>query len=352
MTPSKDKFRGRGAASNPPNRFEPLHYEADPEMDPAEAPAPDTQYLRDTTGSIISYNQSPDLGFGASLNPYRGCLHGCSYCYARPYHEFLGFSAGLDFETRIVVKENADELLRKELGSPKWQPQELVLSGATDPYQPIERKLKITRSCLEVLVEFLNPVSMITKNHLVTRDVDLISELAKANAAAVCLSITTLDKELMSKLEPRTSIPERRLAAIATLAAAGIPAGVMIAPVIPGLTDHEIPAILSAAAKAGASFAGHQLLRLPHAVLPLFQEWLDRHFPQRKEKVLNSIRAVRGGALDDSRFGTRFTGEGKRAEEIHAFFEVAKRKAGIPEKWPELSTAGFRRPQGTQLSLF
>ncbi|MGD0059623.1 MAG: PA0069 family radical SAM protein [Verrucomicrobiia bacterium] len=346
-----DRFQGRGAASNPPNRFERLRYEEDPDADRSEVPSPETRYLRDSTGSIISYNESPDLGFRASLNPYRGCLHGCCYCYARPYHEYLGFSAGLDFETKIVVKENAAELLRTELESPKWQRQTLILSGATDPYQPIERKLKITRNCLKVLVEFLNPVSIITKNHLVTRDIDLLSELAKSNAAAVCLSVTTLDTDLMSKLEPRTSIPQRRLAAIAALVQSGIPTGVMVAPVIPGLTDHEIPSILAEAAKAGASFAGHQLLRLPHAVLPLFQEWLDRHFPQRKEKVLNCIRATRGGALDDGRFGTSFTGEGKKAGEFHTFFEVARRRAGILETWPSLSTAAFRRPNNGQLTL-
>lgn len=273
-------------------------------------------------------------------------------CYARPYHEYLGYSAGLDFETKIVVKEKAPELLRGELAAPRWKPETISMSGVTDCYQPVERKLGITRGCLAVLAEFRNPVVIITKNHLVTRDIDLLRELAAHRAAAVVLSVTTLDASLQRVLEPRTSVPARRLAAIEALAAAGIPVGVNVAPVIPALTDHEIPSILAAAAKAGATFAGHSVVRLPHAVKELFEAWLQRHFPDRKEKVLNRIREVRGGKLNDPRFGTRMTGEGIYAQQIHDFFRIAARRGGLDGPGPELSTAAFRRPPGPQLELF
>src|SRR5437773_509249 len=220
-------IRGRGATMNPANRFVQIQLERDPDFDPAEDLAPGTQVFKDETASIIAYNDSPDVGFSASINPYRGCEHGCIYCYARPYHEYLGFSAGLDFETKIMVKENAPELLRRELSSRKWKPQVLAMSGVTDPYQPIERRLKLTRHCLEVLVEFRNPVAIVTKNHLVTRDIDLLSELAGQNAAAVYVSITTLDADLARIMEPRTAQPPARLRAISELTRAGVPAGVM-----------------------------------------------------------------------------------------------------------------------------
>src|ERR671912_2334518 len=268
---------GRGAADNPKNRFEKIEVEPElGELD-AEEPGPEIIYLRDVSRSIIARNDSPDIGFDASINPYRGCSHGCIYCYARPTHEYLGLSAGLDFESKILVKEDASELLRKELSSPRWEPKVLSMSGVTDPYQPVERRLGITRRCLEVLAEFRNPVAIITKNHLVTRDVDLLSELARYDAAAVAVSLTTLDDDLRRLMEPRTSQPARRLAAIKALVEAGVPVGVMTAPVIPGLTDHELPDLLSAAAGAGATFAGYVPLRLPGAVAPLFEDWLMRH---------------------------------------------------------------------------
>src|SRR5438094_8323813 len=250
-------IRGRGAAENPPNRFKQIRYENDPDVGEFEQPSPTTHFLKDTSKSVIATNESPDVGFSSSVNPYRGCEHGCIYCFARPTHEYLGFSAGLDFETKIVVKEDAPELLREELMAPKWQPEVIAISGVTDPYQPIERKLEITRRCLEVLAEFRNPVAIITKNHLVTRDVDLLGGLAKFHAAAVNISITTLDGELAKKLEPRASPPSRRLAAIEELSAAGVPVRVMFAPCIPGLNDHEMIAVLSAAAKAGARGAAY-----------------------------------------------------------------------------------------------
>ena len=348
--------RGRGASWSPANRFEKLHVDLTDidsiDVDPAtdEQPRRPTQYFRDGTKSIITRNNSPDVGFETSLNPYRGCEHGCIYCYARPTHDYLGFSAGLDFESKIMVKTNAPELLRTELESPRWQPQTLILSGVTDPYQPIERTLRITRGCLEVLAKFRNPVAIITKNRLVTRDVDILSELAACNAVAVNISVTSLDANLQRVLEPRTSSPQARLDAIRQLRSAGIPTGVMVAPIIPGLTDHEVPKILDACAKAGAQFAGYTIIRLPWAVAPLFEHWLEEHFPDRKEKVLGRIRDMRGSRLNNSQWHTRMTGEGIFAEQIASLFRVSCRHAGIGER-PTLSTAAFQRTK-EQLKLF
>ena len=344
---------GRGAAGNPKNRFERIEVEPDPGEIEGDEPRPETVYLRDHSRSIIARNDSPDIGFDASINPYRGCSHGCAYCYARPTHEYLGLSAGLDFESKILVKQDAPELLRKELSSPRWNPLVLSMSGVTDPYQPVERRLRITRRCLEVLAEFRNPVVIVTKNHLVTRDVDLLSELTRHDAAAVAVSLTTLDDDLQRIMEPRTSRPARRLAAVERLAASGIPVGVMTAPVIPGLNDHELPALLSVAAEAGASFAAYVPVRLPYAVRPLFEDWLTRHFPERKVKVLNRIRSMRGGELNDARFGSRMRGEGLFAEHIAQLFSISCRRAGMGEgRFPKLSTAAFRRGGGAQPNLF
>jgi DNA repair photolyase len=351
-------IRGRGAAFNPPNRFDPIEIVPDVETLDAdlaedELPLPRTQFLRDTTKSIIATNDSPDVGFDRSINPYRGCEHGCIYCYARPFHEYLGFSAGMDFETKILVKEDAPALLRSELMKKSYTPQTIAMSGVTDPYQPIERKLKLTRRCLEVMAEFRNPVSVITKNHLVVRDIDILRDLAAHDAAAVNLSITTLDERLQRVMEPRTSIPQRRLAAVEKLAQAGIPVGIMVAPIIPGLTDDEAPAILKAAREAGASWAGYVMLRLPHAVAPLFEDWLTHHFPDRRQKVLNRLREMRGGRLYDSTFGQRGRGTGEFADQVGALFRVARRQAGFPEEGrAHLSVAAFRRGRGDgQLGL-
>jgi DNA repair photolyase len=343
--------RGRGAATNPASRFDKISLERDADWDPEQDPAPKTTFYRDRSQTVITFNDSPDIPFNASLNPYRGCEHGCSYCYARPTHEYLGFSAGLDFESRIMVKENAPELLRCELSSPKWKPQELAMSGVTDCYQPIERKLQITRRCLAVLAEFRNPVSIITKNFLVTRDLDLLRELAAHQAVHVNVSITTLDSDLGRKLEPRAASPKQRLAAMELLSKAGVPVGVLFAPAIPAINDHEMPAVLAAAKAAGASWAYTEMLRLPLAVAPIFQEWLERWFPDRKEKVLGRIRAIRGGKLNDPRFGSRMRGEGILADQIAQMFHVACHKVGLPEDGPELSAASFRRPEGPQLDL-
>jgi DNA repair photolyase len=343
----------RGALENPPNRFEKLHLEPDEDWNPDEDVLPRTQFFVDHSKTVIAHNDSPDIGFTSSLNPYRGCEHGCIYCYARPTHEYLGFSSGLDFETRIMVKLNAAELLRQELSSLKWKPQVIVMSGVTDCYQPVERKLKLTRRCLETMLEFRNPVAIITKNSLVARDADVLSELAKHHCASVCLSITTLDKDLRSVMEPRTSPPQARLNAIRKLADANIPVSVNVAPIIPGLTDHEMPAILKAAHDAGATAAGFTVVRLPYSNAALFEKWLETHFPDRKEKVLNRIKAMRGGKLYNSQWGSRMRGEGIFAEQIEAMFDVARRKAGFQNvRNYELSTASFHRPDGPQLSLF
>lgn len=344
-------LRGRGASDNPPNRFAPITLSRDGWRDP-EDPLPRTRLLRDRSRSILSHNDSPDVGFDVGINPYRGCEHGCAYCYARPYHEYLGFSAGLDFETNILVKERAPELLQEALASSRWRPRVIGMSGVTDPYQPVERRLGITRACLEVLARFRNPVSVITKNYLVTRDIDLLAQLARHRAAAVAISITTLENGLQRTMEPRTSTPERRLAAIGRLAKGGIPVGVFVAPVIPGLTDHEIPAILDAAARAGAEFAGYIMLRLPHGVKDLFESWLEQHAPDRKDKVLNRIRAVRDGRLNDPRFAKRGRGEGPFAEQVRRLFAVSCDRAGMARSAPRLSTRSFRRGGGTQLGLF
>ena len=345
-------LRGRGSASNPKNRFESLERVAELVEDRDEISAPETQLFPDHSKSIIAYNDSPDVGFDASVNPYRGCEHGCVYCYARPTHEYLGFSSGLDFETKIMVKEDAPDLLRSELSSPKWKPQLVALSGNTDCYQPVEKKKQLTRRCLEVLLEFRNPVVIITKNHLVTRDTDILSELARYDCIAVTVSLTTLDHQLASVLEPRASRPARRLAAIKLLAEAGVPVGYLQAPMIPGLTDSEAPAIGVAAAKAGATFSGYVALRLPFAVKALFEQWLDQHYPDKKNKILNRVREIRGGKLNDPNFKTRMRGEGIYAEQMGKLFELARKKSGITERWPKLTTEHFRRAGKDQLSFF
>jgi DNA repair photolyase len=346
---SADSIHGRGTGSNPKNRFVALDVLPDPDAPPDDGPAPATIFFRDTTRTAIATNDSPDIGFEASINPYRGCEHGCIYCYARPFHEFLGFSAGLDFETRIMVKNDLPVLLRKELSSRKWKPKTISISGVTDAYQPVERRLRITRACLEILAEFGNPVGIVTKSALVKRDADILAPMAAKSAAAVCLSITTLNNDLAGVMEPRASSPRARLDAIRELSAAGIPTGVMLAPLIPGLNDTETSEILSAAAEAGAKFAAYTLVRLPLAVADLFQDWLTQHFPDRKEKILNRIRDLRGGKLNESEFGKRFAGVGIWDEQIRSLFELSARRAGLSLSFPRLSTSGFRLPDSLAL---
>lgn len=361
----RQKARGRGALDNPEGRFEVRRHEKDAddwadlaardmygedERSPAQIP---TQIFPDKTRTIIATNDSPDVGMEATVNPYRGCEHGCIYCYARPGHEYLGLSAGLDFETKIFAKYDAARLLEKELAAPKWRPKTIFFSGVTDCYQPIEKELKITRHCLEVLSEFKNPVGIITKNQLVTRDIDILGDMAAWNGAYVTISITSLKGHLARKMEPRASQPHLRLKAIESLAKAGIPVGVMIGPTIPGLTDHEIPAILKAAAAAGARGAHYTMIRLPHGVKDHFHTWLAEHFPDRAGRVLNHIRDTRGGKLYDSAFGSRMRGEGAYADQVAHMMDLFKKRYGLTGRIPPLSIAHFNRDaRNAQLCLF
>ena len=350
----------RGTDFNPANPFERLHFEEDPGLeeemrrtDPEWArPHLRTQFFKDDSQSLISKNESEDLSFEASINPYRGCEHGCAYCYARRYHEYLGFSGGLDFESKIMVKVRAPELLRNELSRRSWRPQKLSMSGVTDCYQPVEKRLEITRGCLSVLAEFRNPVLVITKNHLVTRDTDHLVELSRWRACAVFVSLTTLEQKLCQSMEPRASLPSMRLRAIQTLSQAGIPVGVAVAPVIPGLNDMEIPALLEEARAAGATFATYSLVRLPGSGAKVFREWLDRNVSaEKKAAVLRGIEETQGGSLNDSRPFLRMRGTGEYAGQIAQLFKVLSRKLGFEGMRPELSVEHFRRPGGTQLSL-
>jgi DNA repair photolyase len=340
--------RGRGALENPDGRFEKDIHAYDPEADAKLK----TEIFPDQSRSIISTNDSPDAP-DTTLNSYRGCEHGCIYCFARPYHEYLGMSVGLDFESKIFVKHDGPQLLRAEMMKKSWQPKTVLMSGITDCYQPIEKKLEITRECLKVFNEFKNPVTILTKNKLVTRDIDILAEMAAFQCAQVFVSITTLDNEICRTMEPRASQPRLRLQAVKDLRSAGIPAGVMVAPIIPGLTDHEIPQILEAAAEAGALSAGHTVVRLPYGVKDIFQTWVHEHYPDRSNKILNRIRAMRGGKLYDAKFGTRMRGEGIYAEQIHETFRLYKRKYGLDKGMPPLSVAAFQRPDDSgQMNLF
>jgi DNA repair photolyase len=344
----------RGSSITPKNRFERIEVSfdsLDDHLEHAEFGRRKTEFLHDAARTILTRNDSPDIGFFVGLNPYRGCEHGCAYCYARQTHEYLGFNSGIDFESRIMVKLEAAGLLRAELSKPRYKPETITLSGITDVYQPAERHFKLTRACLEVLLEFRHPVVIITKNALVTRDLDLLRELAAFQCISVAVSLTTLDDDLRTKLEPRTSSPARRLAAIEDLASAGVPVGVMTAPIIPGLTDVEIPALVREAANAGANWAAYGLVRLPFSVKEVFEDWLERFIPERKNKILGRIRDVRGGALSDPRFGTRQRGEGEYADQIRLLHRAACRKAGFPKTTPPLSVQHFRVP-GAQAGLF
>ncbi|MEW6509442.1 MAG: PA0069 family radical SAM protein [Bacteroidota bacterium] len=345
--------KGRGAALNTPNRFERLHripLETEPDTDDLRPVK--TAFYKDTSRSILAKNDSPDLDFTFSLNPYRGCEHGCIYCYARPSHEYLGFSAGVDFESKIMVKLDAPELLAREFRKRGWEPQVVALSGNTDCYQPAEQKLRITRRCLEVFLEYRNPVGIVTKNALILRDIDILGELAKYNLVHVMISVTSLRHELIRVMEPRTPPPARRLQTIETLARNGIPVGVNAAPIIPGLTDEELPAILREAAAHGAKTAGYILVRLPGAVEPLFLDWLQREFPERAPKVLSRIRDTRSGALSDARFGSRMRGEGEIADTVRSLFRLHVDRYGLGKRWSGLSSAHFRRTGGGQHGLF
>jgi DNA repair photolyase len=351
-------IKGRGTAQNPPNRFETAHHEAfddgwDHEDD---APPPATTLIRDTTKTIIARNDSPDLGFDRSINPYRGCEHGCIYCFARPSHAYLGYSPGLDFETKIVFKPDAARLLEKELSKPGYKPQTIVLGSNTDPYQPVERTLSITRSLLDVLERFSHPVSIVTKSAGVLRDADILARMAARNLARVHISVTTLDPNLARAMEPRAASPTRRLAAISELTQAGIPTGVLASPMIPGLNDAELETILAAAAKAGASSAGSILLRLPHELGALFTDWLENFLPERAAHVLSLIRASRASRLNDPAFHGRFKGTGPYADLLTQRFARAAKQNGLATAMPDLALTAFAPPaqkhEATQMSLF
>ncbi|MGH7885783.1 MAG: PA0069 family radical SAM protein [Thermodesulfobacteriota bacterium] len=345
------KIKGRGAGENPANRFEKIDFiPSDEEFENPDRPK--TFFYKDKTKKIITFNNSPDIPFEASINPYRGCEHGCIYCYARPNHEYLGLSAGLDFETKIFVKQSAPILLRKELSSKKWIPKPIAISGVTDCYQPAEKHFQITRDCLKVLAEFRNPVGIVTKNYLITRDIDILKQLSEFKGVHVAISITTLDSQLAGKMEPRASQPLLRLKTIEKLSENKIPVMVLIAPVIPGLTDHEIPKIIEQSVNAGASGAGYVMLRLPYGVKDLFSDWFDNHYPDRKNKVLHRIESVREGKLNSPEFFNRMKGEGIFAEQVKKMFEVGCRKAGISGNHFNFDCSKFRKPIENQMEMF
>ncbi len=340
--------KGRGSHINPPNRFEKIHYEPDLEqlqhddeyLESQNHPA--TEYFLDHSRSIVTENDSPDVPFRYSINPYRGCSHGCSYCFARPTHEFLGLSAGLDFETKVIVKPKALELFRDFLARDAWKPEPIVMSGVTDCYQPAERHFRLARGCLEVAADARQPMSLITKNALILRDLELLRDMAADHLIHVNVSITTLDAELARSMEPRTSTPAARLRAVRVLAEAGIPVRVLVAPVIPGLNDSEIPAILAAVREAGAGAAGYQLLRLPLTVAPVFLDWLTREQPNRVQKVEGRVRDMRGGKLNDAEFGKRMSGNGEMARQIDELFRLFAGRYGLDGELPPYDCSRFR----------
>jgi DNA repair photolyase len=345
----RSPIKGRGASFNPPNQFERLHVEPfEEEWDDARAVK--TEFLIDTSRSILANNDSPDLDFTYSINPYRGCEHGCVYCYARPSHEYLGFSVGVDFESKILVKPEAPALLEQTFQRKSWEPQVVAFSGNTDPYQPVERRLQLTRRCLEIFLKYRNPVQIVTKNFLVTRDLDILRELSLFNLVHVLISITSLDPELVRVMEPRTSVPLKRLEAVQVLADAHIPVGVNAAPMIPGLNDEELPSILQEVAARGGVSAAYTLVRLPGAVKDLFLDWLHRELPERESKIINRLREVRKGRLSDSRFGTRMLGEGKVAESIEDLFRLTCRKYHLNKRTVTLSAEHFLRTPGASKS--
>jgi DNA repair photolyase len=356
--------KGRGATSNPPNRFnthESISTDdgwATLETDFADLPPLPTTLLRDSSRSVISYNDSPDLGFDRAVNPYRGCEHGCVYCFARPSHAYLGYSAGLDFETKLLFKPDVAEILEKELRKPGYIPRPITLGSNTDPYQPIERTLKLTRAVLGVLDRFNHPVTIVTKSDGVVRDLDLLKPLAERNLVRVCLSVTTLDGNLARRMEPRASTPARRLLAIEALNRAGIPTGVLAAPMIPALNDAEMERILEAASRAGARWGGYVLLRLPHELKQIFEDWLMQHFPDRARHVLELIRQTRSGALYDAKFGQRFAGTGVYADMLASRFTRAAKQFKLDNR-EALDCSQFAVPASlrkgfskSQMSLF
>ncbi|MCL4203390.1 MAG: PA0069 family radical SAM protein [Pirellulaceae bacterium] len=350
---------GRGATSNPPNRFENVHREDDWEHLEQAGELPEqvalrTEFLPDQSQTVITETDSPDVPFRFSINPYRGCEHGCAYCYARPYHELLGMNAGLDFETKILCKFDAAKLLRRELNRSGWQGDVICLSGVTDCYQPAERQFRITRGLLEVMREAEQAVSIVTKNSLILRDLDLLGEMGRQRLAQVNISLPSLDQELTRVMEPRTAAPAARLRAIRELTEAGVAVRVLIAPIIPGLTDHSVPQVMQAAKEAGAMEAHYTLLRLPLSVAPVFLDWVDTHRPDFRARIEQRIRATRDGRLNDSQFGTRMSGSGAYAETIRNAFSAFAKHFALDHPLPPLDTRRFRPPKAAsgQLRLF
>lgn len=337
-------IKGRGAQALLENKFNRLNFHPDDGFRPGQdSKKLLTKVFTDSPGSIISKNDSPDIPFNYSINPYQGCEHGCIYCYARNSHEYWGFNASLDFESRIVCKPNAPELLRKSFLSRHWEPETIVMSGNTDCYQPVEKKYRITRKLLQIFLEFGNPVSIITKNILVLRDIDLLTELAKEDLVHVIFSITSLDESLRQKMEPRSSASFKKFIAIRKLRDRGIPVSVMLSPVIPGLNDHEIPAIIRESANSGAADIHMTFIRLNGVIGQIFINWLHTHFPQKEEKILNQIRSLHGGKLNESRFGYRMRGEGPMAVSLHHLFKMVKSHYFSTNQSLRLDTSRFRR---------
>jgi DNA repair photolyase len=348
-----DYLKGRGSQLNTSNPYLKNSYVKEhPEgLDEPWILNKATQYFYESPKKVVNKVDSPDLGMGYSINPYQGCEHGCIYCYARNSHQYWGFSAGIDFESKIIVKRNAAELLEKQFQNKNWKPEVIMVSGNTDCYQPVERKLKITRSLLEVFLKYRNPVGIITKNSLILRDLDILKELAKLNLVHVMVSITSLKEEIRLKMEPRTATAKNRLNVIGTLSANGIPAGVMTAPIVPGINSDEIPAIIEAAAEKGADCAGYTIVRLNGSIGEIFSDWIHKAFPDKAEKVLNHIKECHGGQLNDSRWGTRMRGEGKIAESIRQLFSIAVKKHIKPTGF-SYDYSLFRVPANGQLDLF
>ncbi|MEL6591463.1 MAG: PA0069 family radical SAM protein [Bacteroidota bacterium] len=354
MEKYQEPIKGRGAQINPANPYLKQEYdtEAKDGLDEPRVPDTKTEFFYEHPKKIINKVSSPDVPFEYSINPYQGCEHGCIYCYARNAHTYWGFSAGLDFERKIVVKENAPELLVKALENKRWEVKPIMFSGNTDCYQPIERKLQITRRCLEVMLRYHHPVSLITKNSLILRDLDLLQELAKEDLVHVAITITTLNEELRRAMEPRTASAKKRLEVVEKLSKAGIPVGVMLGPVIPGLNNHEIPNLVEASANAGAVSAGYTFVRLNGQIGEIFEHWIHQHFPDRAQKVLSQIKASHAGKLNDSEYGRRMRGEGEIAKSVSQLFKIAKRRFLVDRKMPPYNLKAFRRPGDGQLRLF
>ncbi len=356
MSPPPPNTRGRGAVSNASGRYESLIHEGfDDGWAPDEAAPPlRTSLTAEAARAIITRNESPDIPFDQSINPYRGCEHGCIYCYARPAHAYMGLSPGLDFESKLFFKPDAAALLERELSRPRYAPKPIHIGGNTDPYQPVERRLEVTRGIIAVLARFRHPFSIITKSALICRDLDLLAPLGAAGLARAAVSVTTLDRGLARVMEPRAATPERRLDAVRRLAEAGVPTTVMFAPVIPGLNDHELEAVLERAAAAGAAGAGYVALRLPLEIKDLFQEWLAEKVPDRARRVMSLIRQMRGGKANDPRFGQRMRGEGPIADLLAQRFTAARRRFGLDQARPPLDLGQFKVPPkaGDQVDLF